>query len=73
MRQQIIEKHYDALKYKYPKIKKTLELILKNYYYPGIRKQIEIYIKKYINYNKNKLARHVLYGKLTVLIIPTRV
>jgi len=73
VRQQVIEEYYNVLKYKHLRVKKTLELILKNYYYLKIRKQVEIYIKKYINYNKNKSARHILYEKLTILIILIKV
>jgi hypothetical protein len=61
---QIIREHYDALVHGYFGIDKTYEHITRNYYFLNMRKKVEKYINKYETCLRDKLKRHVLYGKL---------
>lgn len=64
IRTEIVAIHHDKPIKRYLGIKKTTELITKNYYILNLRQKVRDYIRQYKTYIRNKSARHQPYGQM---------
>ena len=67
----LISKHYDNPFASHFGVDKTRELIRRKYYWPSLRKDVESYVKRCNVYLASKAVRHIPYGDLQFLPIPT--
>ncbi len=70
LQESIIRQHHDDPIYGHPGIKRTIELIQRNYEFKGISSKVYKYIKKYATYQKNKHSTHAPYGELQTMPVP---
>ena len=71
LRQEVFNQHHETRIAGHQGINRTLELITRTYYFPKIRKFVEDRIRTCDTCQRNKAARHKLYGKLMFNQAPT--
>jgi Reverse transcriptase (RNA-dependent DNA polymerase)/RNase H-like domain found in reverse transcriptase/Integrase zinc binding domain/Chromo (CHRromatin Organisation MOdifier) domain/gag-polyprotein putative aspartyl protease len=69
--EEIIQQYHDDPLYGHPGIKKTMELIQRNYTFTGIKEAVTTYIRKCADCQRNKHATHLKYGEMQNIKIPT--
>ena len=68
----ILRSHHDSKLAGHFGIAKTLELVTRNYWWPRLRTFVKEYIRTCDTCARSKTPRHLPYGKLLPLPIPTR-
>ena len=71
-RLKILESRHDSLLAGHFGIRKTVELISRDYWWPGLRKFVKDYIRTCDACARSKVPRHLPHGLLQPLPIPTR-
>jgi len=71
LQEAIIKQHHDDPVHGHPGIKRTTELIQRNYEFPGMKEKVTQYIKKCTDCQKNKHSTHAKYGEMQATEIPT--
>ena len=69
----LVTEQYLLLAYSYQEIAKTFEWIAREYYFLELRKEVEKVVLEYNICNKSKLAYHLLYRLLKLLLVVTGV
>ena len=67
----IIRQHHDDPVHGHPGIKRTMELIQRNYSFKNMKEKVTQYVKKCTDCQKNKHATHARYGEQQAMDIPT--
>jgi len=68
---EIIRQYHDEPVYGHPGIKKTVELIQRNYSFKNMKEAVTDYIRKCADCQKNKHATHLKYGEMQAIQIPS--
>jgi transposase InsO family protein len=70
LQEAIIRQHHDDPVHGHPGIKRTMELIQRNYEFAGIKDKVTRYIRKCADCQKNKHSTHAQYGEMQPLELP---
>lgn len=71
LQNEIIRQHHDDPVHGHPGIRRTMELIQRNYGFPRIKEKVTTYIKRCADCQRNKHDTHAPYGEMQAMELPS--